>query len=288
MKRHHVCTPVLLSAVVFAMAAPSRAQFTPAEGIAEQHLSARAVAATISKEPEESLKSTGYVLIGTIGMTQAIGEGCWGNKCSAFACPSGAGSVDQTSRLLTQAANHGGDVVVLQDDNTVKKVEVERKGKCASKYDFCDYKNVCDANWNCRMKTVCHKECMTWDSEKGFACQVTSRGNVWRFDPVLPARIAATKEKAAEEAKAANQRAAEAEAKKAAAELTMAAEAKAHVNKEAMTAVARAFLDVEPAGPTGLSPFQENNKWGYHDARGSIVIAPRSKLPRPLRMASRA
>jgi predicted DNA-binding WGR domain protein len=245
MTRHFAWATGLVLLAFYALPTARAQLFIPAEGRGEENLRARPAPATSSKESDNTLKSKGYMLIGSIILNEQFGEPCWGAGCdSSMVCPIGAGAKDVTKLILQNAAAHGGDVVVLLKDNEVSKDVVNKVGAV------------------------------------GFTCSATSLGTVWRLDPALTARIAANNEKASAEAIAAREKAAaekKATTEKASAE-AIAAREKAAAEKAAELTFIRsawAFVNVEPSGPTGLSPFEDKGKWGYRNAEGNIVIAPR-------------
>jgi len=239
MTRHFAWATGLVLLAFFALPTARAQLFIPAEELGTESLSARSAPATPSNESDNTLKSKGYILIGSIILNEQFGEPCWGAGCdSSMVCPTGAGAKDVTKLILQNAASHGGDVVILLKDNEVSKDVVNKVGAV------------------------------------GYTCSATSLGTVWRLDPALTARISANNEKASAEAIAAREKAATEEA---AAE-AIAAREKAAAEKAAeptFRSSAWAFVSVEPAGPTGLSPFEDKGKWGYRNAEGNIVIAPR-------------
>jgi len=240
MMRHCTWATGLVLLAFFALPTARAQLFIPAEELGEEKLSARPAPATSSIESDNTLKSKGYMLIGSIILNEQFGEPCWGAGCdSSLVCPTGTGAKDVTKLILQKAAAHGGDVVILLKDNEVSKDAVSKEGAV------------------------------------GYACSAISLGTVWRLDPALTARIATNNEKASAEAAAARE--------KAAAEKATAEKAAAVTFIRSTRAFARAFVNVEPAGPTGLSPFEDKGKWGYRNAEGNIVIAPRFQDAAPFR-----
>lgn len=255
----------------------SNAQFAPAKGLENEKLDARATLATVSQESEEALHSKGYALIGTLDLSEKVGKHCWGAGCdSSLNCTSNAGPTDVTRKLLKQAATHGGDVVILSQDNRVEKHSDQKQGKCTSwteQEKYVQYQKCTSAGRDpttgtyqtgtCTLeggfRTV--KECAYRETIAGQYCVVASAGTVWRLDPDLPKRVAEREKIAAAESKARDERAA--------------AETKAEEENAELRFKDAEFVRGGEPVPSDRYWFVENRKFGYRDEKWNVVIPAR-------------
>ncbi len=159
--------------------------------------------ATLTAETPEHLKSHGYIELGRLRVTYTT-ERCFGKNCDTK-----SHSEVPTERLLREAAKHGGDVVILSQDNRSGVNTLTKQGRCirnesvrvpAVPYLKCKYETVTDryGNATTRQTSTCTTEyrpgyelrCVEYDVRYGSESVVESVGTVWRYDPDLAKQVA--------------------------------------------------------------------------------------------------
>lgn len=176
-------------------------KFVPANAVAGQKLSSRPTPAQITQESEEALTKKGYVRIGEISMEEVEGT-YWGSEKPPEAQP----SRDLTSPLLRQAADHGGDLVVLSRNNSNDSYQVTKKGKVLtwqrqSRTESYQQRAKTGDPGYMASRTVYYNVPTSWETVEGMEHAVRSSGSVWRKDPDL-ARSASPKLEAERQARA--------------------------------------------------------------------------------------
>jgi len=160
-------------------------EFLPAAWLGEEKPSPRATPSQLTQESEEALKKKGFVAIGYISERVVTGT-YWGSSKP----PDKAESRDVTTGLLREAADRGGDVVILQKNNLAESSSVSKRGRALT--------------WDRRSRTVLYQRSLgsgkgsiqdskreyysvptSWETISGREYSVASSGTVWRHDPEL-------------------------------------------------------------------------------------------------------
>jgi hypothetical protein len=160
-------------------------EFLPAAWLGEEKPSSRATPAQVTQESEEALKKKGFVAIGQISEKVVTGT-YW----DVSKLPAKAELRDVTTGLLRRAADCGGDVVVLQKNNSTESSRVSKRGRALT--------------WDTQSRTVLYQRSLgsgkgsvqdsrteyvnvptSWETVDGWEYSVVSSGTVWRHDPEL-------------------------------------------------------------------------------------------------------
>ncbi len=156
---------------------------------------ARREAAATSLTPTE-LESGSYVRLGELSV-KFIDKRCFPKD----GCSSESHSELPTSRLLREAAQNGGDTVVLGRNNNRGKGQAVKNGRCLSTKtvsvprSVCDYETICSGGFCSTRQTICHTEyssqeqCAQWEQIYGDEYYTSSDASVWRRDPELLAQV---------------------------------------------------------------------------------------------------
>jgi len=183
----------LIVSVLILLSGCSHVKFSPAAGLESESFSQRQAPAAVTKESEDSLKKKDYVQIGSISAKESIWT-CFTDDCKNNECTNTV-QKDLTKDIIATAPDHGGDLIVLQENNKAATNMVEKQGECIfGTNDTYDDKE-CSGGYGSVPRTcvtikkknfVCHR----WRTDRGLECSVNSRGTVWRHDPELSKRRA--------------------------------------------------------------------------------------------------
>ncbi len=181
--------------VLFAAGMPLRAaaddeEFAAAASLQGENPSPRTAPAKISRESADALVKQGFVRLGEISCREVTGT-YWRPKNP----PDRAPVAGVTAKLCRRAANRGGDLVVLAEDNLPVTARVTKRGKALtwmkqSRQEFYQQRSATgDAGYQAS-RTVYYDVPTSWETIEGTECSVRSTATVWRRDPELSARIA--------------------------------------------------------------------------------------------------
>ena len=172
----------------------SHITFSPADGFCDVRISSRTSSAKISKESYNSLKTKGYVDIGSVRSEDVV-KVCWGDDCRNFTCSETLSHKDTTKEVLYEAAARGGDFVILQKDVMFSIDSTTKHGKCVGGHSTKYTEQECSGGYG-KVKRVCQNvtksqyTCTNWLTEYGKKCSFISVGTVWRQDPELLKHVA--------------------------------------------------------------------------------------------------
>lgn len=167
----------------------SKKNFMAAATVEGQKLSPRPNPAQVTQESEEDLIKKGFVRIGEISVEEVTGT-YWKSEKIPETVP----SRDVTTPLLRQAAEHGGDLVVLKRDNSPDSYQVTKNGKVLTwmrqsrQEAYQQRSGTGDAGYTA-YRTVYYSVPTSWETIQGTEQAVRSVGSVWRNDPELSNRI---------------------------------------------------------------------------------------------------
>lgn len=148
-------------------------QFTPAGGLPERGLPARAARAEATPEPARQLAGQGYV---RLGMMEVFAE-----KGAA------------TGPLLEAAARHGADLAALRVDNRRSLIARNSRQQCVEVLDPGQASNC--LRWNeetgvCRLWSApIAFECGQWKTVSERRLYVISQAELWRREPLAAAIV---------------------------------------------------------------------------------------------------
>lgn len=256
----------VLGALGFTACTSTKEAFTPPEWLGKETLPAREQPATVSQQTAAELQQQGYVQIGTIRHEVVVATH-WGTE------PAPAKGSAVTTGLLRKAAELGGDVVVLNGDNKLARRTVTKQ--VATAWSRESHQELYqDGNYQ-RSRTVYTSVPTAWRTDSGTEYYTESYGTVWRHDPALLQRAIAWEKDAPERARRA-------------AEL-----AKATADEERKDRLAErrrvmrswaACLPDRGVFPSGRKVFfDDDERLGYIDVRGAVVIAPKFGVAHPFR-----
>jgi ankyrin repeat protein len=180
---------VIIMAGFMGSNAAGKENFAAVEAIADQKLSSRPTPAQITQETEDSLVKRGFVRIGEISVEEVTGT-YWKSEKIPETVP----SRDVTTPLLRQAAEHGGDLVILKRDNSPDSYQVTKKGKVLTwqrqsrQEAYQQRSGTGDAGYTA-YRTVYYNVPTSWETIQGTEQAVRSAGSVWRNDSELANRI---------------------------------------------------------------------------------------------------
>jgi len=164
-------------------------KFVPVTVLKDEKLSSRSNPAQVTHESEDALTKKGYVQIGEISRKEVTGT-YWDSK----KMPDKAPLRDLTTRLLREAADQGGDLIVLAEDNSPLTMQVTKHGKPTEWYrgsrQVVSQVNDPDGGHHMDYRTEYYQEPIAWETIEGTEYYVRSSGIVWRYDPELAKRIA--------------------------------------------------------------------------------------------------
>lgn len=152
--------------------------------------------ATVTALDAIALERDNYVRLGGLSV-KFIDKRCFPKD----GCSSESHSELPTSRLLREAAQYGGDVVVLGRNNARGQGQAVKNGRCLRTQtvsvprSVCDYETVCSGASCSTRQTICRTEysyqeqCAEWEKIYGEEYYTSSHASVWRQDPELLAQV---------------------------------------------------------------------------------------------------
>lgn len=159
-------------------------------------LNSRNKAALQTSQPSEELRQKNYIKIGQLS-AKYVYKACYDNA----ECDEKSHSTTPTKGLLAEAGKHGGDLVVLQINNSKKSGPTSKNGRCIRTetrqvpVHKCDYETICSGGSCYTRQTICHTEyvsqtvCANWEKIFGTEYYTYSSGSVWRQDPAMIVQV---------------------------------------------------------------------------------------------------
>jgi hypothetical protein len=254
-----------------AILSSTKTEFVPAEWLGKGKPSPRPTPAQVTQESAEALKAKGFVMVGQISKKVVTGT-YWGSKLH-----NKPESRDITTGLLRLAADHGGDVIVLQQNNSAEQSPVTKRGRALtwieeSRTELYQTHNYTGDPGVQASRTVYYRVPTSWETINGTEYSVVSSGTIWRNDPDLLRQFGEWEKAAPERAKAAaeRQKAAEALAKQ---------ERIAARQKQKRSALYTGYIAPDRGAlANGLKVFMNDDElYGYADRQGLIAIKPQYK-----------
>ncbi len=172
------------------LAASDEKIFEHLVALKSETLSPRATPAQVSKLSEEALTKQGLIYLGTISRKEITGT-YWGKEER----PSTVPTRDVTTKLCREAAENGGDLIVLQADNTTYTSSIRKNGRALtwrreSRSETYQYRLRTGDPGTRATRTVYYNVPTSWETIEGTQYTVWSGGTLWRNDPELAKRLA--------------------------------------------------------------------------------------------------
>lgn len=121
-------------------------------------------------------RGPGYIVIGAV-YVEHVSETCFSKRLGGKRkCKKRSYSKDTTSRLMTEAAKHGGDVVAMRQNNKKGSGRVIRRGKCIK------------PEYRVDLYGKTYYYCPQYETTSGTKIFTRSSASILRYDPVLAQR----------------------------------------------------------------------------------------------------
>jgi hypothetical protein len=189
MKKYYVII-IFLSLLSSCTTFSSNTKFTPADGFQKVEFSTRPVPATITKEPDQTLKEKGYIRIGSVRLEDDF-KSCWDKECQNFECTYNQPHKDMIKEVLERATAQGGDLLILESNAKGELLRTEKEdGPCVRYGDKYIQVSYCCKQGKGYCESTCYKTekrtvCMERTTVYGKKCAFVTSGNVWRHEPEL-------------------------------------------------------------------------------------------------------